>query len=100
MHKLLLGRALCQIYTINPIQCVIVLCLYMCTEKVCTPGDIKLVDGGVDYEGRVEYCNDGIWGTVCDDRWSAEDAAVVCAMLGHPREGECSISFVFLFVFL
>ena len=87
-------------YTINPIQCVIVLCLYMCTEKECAPGKIELVDGGVDYEGRVEYCNDGVWGTVCDDHWSAEDAAVVCTMLKHPREGEFNISFVFLLVFL
>ena len=76
------------------------ICLNTCTEKVCTHGEIELADGSVEYEGRVEYCDDGAWGTICDDGWTAEDAAVVCAMLGHPTEGECSILFLFLFVFL
>ena len=64
------------------------LCVNICTAKVCPHGEIKLVGGGVDYEGRVEYCDDGAWGTICDDGWTGEDAAVVCTMLGLPSEGE------------
>ena len=70
----------------------------MCIAN-CTDGDIKLADGGVSYEGRVEYCYDGEWGTVCGDGWTRLDAAVVCAQLRYPHEGEFStacISFVFL----
>ena len=51
---------------------------------VCEEGDIRLADGPLNSSGRVEFCHDGVWGTVCDDGWTSDEARVVCRQLGLP----------------
>lgn len=48
----------------------------------CVDGDVRLVNGSAPYEGRVEICYDGVWGSVCDSGWDNRDASIVCLQMG------------------
>ena len=54
-----------------------------CTGTNCTQGAIRL-QGGTATTGRVEICNNNVWGTVCDDFFGVVDAQVACRQLGLP----------------
>ena len=46
-------------------------------------------------EGRVEYCYNATWHSVCADNWDDYHASVVCSSLGYSTElGQCIRSFV------
>ena len=55
---------------------------------ICENGDIRLLGGTNQYEGRVEVCWSEVWGTVCDDFWSTFDAQVACRQLGFATTGK------------
>ena len=69
--------------------------------EVCENGDIRLVGGmrldswNRSLEGRLEYCNEETWGTVCDNNFDNADAKVACRQAGFSNSMH-----VFLALFL
>ena len=57
-------------------------------DTCTTNGDVRLVGGRNQYEGRVEVCYNRQWGTVCGRHsWDTTDAGVACRQLGHSALG-------------
>ena len=54
----------------------------------CVEESLRLVNGSSQYEGRLEICLGGRWGTVCDDGFGRNDAIVACRQLGILTEGK------------
>ena len=48
----------------------------------CTEGDVRLAGGLNNMGGRVEICNGGVWGSVCNHNFREPEARVVCSQLG------------------
>ena len=53
------------------------------TTDNCTNGEVRFVGGDIEYEGRVEVCYGGVWGSVSPSLWDSNDAKVVCRQLGY-----------------
>ncbi len=53
----------------------------------CDEGDIRLSDGSIQQQGRVEICIDQIWSTICATNWDNSNAFVVCKQLNFAASG-------------
>ena len=83
--------------------CHVTIGVLCCVASTCSHGDIRLVGGYTDYEGRVEVCISGYWGHVCDDGWSTSMALVVCKQLFGDNISKkkycCSLCLLFAHIF-
>lgn len=60
--------------------------LLLCSV-LCANGELRLMGGSTDMEGRVEICINETWGTICDESWGTMDAQVACRSLGFSYMG-------------
>ena len=51
--------------------------------SIIADGTLRLVDGTVPREGRLEIYHEGEWGTICDDYFDATEADLSCRLLGY-----------------
>ena len=54
----------------------------------CNEGAVRLVNGTLEKEGRLEVCSNGVWGTFCggtyySNTFSKSAAHVSCQQLGY-----------------
>ena len=68
-----------------------ILVLLLADEGTCEYGELRLVGGSSNKEGRVEICIGGVWGTICDDNYDRPDARVICRQLGFGDEGNTQL---------
>ena len=90
-----------QIYQGSTYRLVTVLFFpYAAAQQSCSYyGDVRLIGGSNEREGRVEVCIGKVWGTVCSYGWSSSDARVVCRQLGFEVDVPRGCEFFFLFSF-
>ena len=57
--------------------------LYVLCTVDCFDGEVRLVEGESEWEGRLEVCFSRRWGTVSSDGWTQTNTQVVCNDLGY-----------------
>ena len=58
---------------------------FLAIDTTCEDGAVHLVGGDDVSRGRVEYCYQGTWYSVCANSWdeSGLEAGVICRSLGY-----------------
>ena len=56
-------------------------------EDCSVENQVRLTNGSVDTEGRLEVCREGAWRGVCGDGFNQETALAVCKSLGYSITG-------------
>jgi len=84
-------------YMTNFLKCIILVVTQLSFNHVvnapvgltanCTIGDVHLLNGTSEHEGRVEVCFGNVWGTVCSKSWDNRDAGVICKQLFNSSFG-------------
>ena len=59
----------------------------MYSPALCQDGEVRLVEGRREWEGRLEVCLSQRWGTVSSDGWTVAESQVVCRDLGYEING-------------
>lgn len=69
------------------------MCIHVCYVGGlnCTNGDLRLMGGESDAEGRVEYCYNGQWSPMCS--LDGYTSTLICKELGY-TQGMCMYMYI------
>ena len=68
---------------------------YICVvDSAYREGNIRLVGGSYNWEGRVEIFYSGMWSSIQDTSWTTSDAKVMCRQLGHSTESKNTLIYL------
>ena len=56
---------------------------FIVDHEECNEGEVRLVNGTVKKEGRLEICNNGIWGGICSYSFTQIDGYIACKQMGY-----------------
>ena len=87
-HALTLGYVATVRYNIMLEILVCAITISSTAPGVCSEGAVRLMDGVIQQEGRIEVCSNGVWGSVCDQAWDKTDAHILCQELGYGDLGK------------
>ena len=66
----------------------VIVCLHLESGE-CNEGTVRLVNGTLTREGRLEVCDNGVWGSVCGRNFRKSAAYVACKQSGfHDVNGK------------
>ena len=59
--------------------------MFPTADTVCENGTVHLVGGDDVSRGRVEYCYEGAWHSLCASDWgeTGDEARAICTSLGY-----------------
>ena len=81
-YNLETGKTLLQHVDVVGVSCKINLCKDNPVDPPCdSSNSVRLVGGATSNEGRLEYCHEGSWTSVCST--SMSEATVACRQLGY-----------------
>ena len=64
----------------------IILVLTISTDNTCEHGTVHLVGSDDVSRGRVEYCYEGNWYSLCAKGWDEDETNIVCETLGYTSD--------------
>ena len=59
--------------------------------STCSNGEVRLIGGPSIYNGTVELCLEGVWGSICHGGWDVNEANIVCKQLGFSSAGNTAL---------
>ena len=78
----------CDVTVSNELYKMITIFMHISDPGSCIQdGDLRLVNGTIQQEGRAEICLNGVWGAICETGWTSNDAVVFCRELGYDGPG-------------